>query len=93
VGELDQGGDLVRVDDPVQPQQVGDVAVLEADLAVLQPVELPLGCPDRLAGLLAGEAGLDPQPAQLRADQHAADGRTASWSRLSFGHRYLPQPG
>ena len=32
-------------------------------------------------------------PAELRADQHAADGRTTPRSWLSFGHRYLPQPG
>src|SRR6266511_425889 len=54
---------------------------------------LPLRRPDRLAGLLARDARLGAQAAQLRADQHPADGRTTPRSRLSLGHHYLPQPG
>jgi hypothetical protein len=91
-GEGHQHRDPVGVGDTVQGKQVDDIAVLEADLAVLQPVDLPLRGPDRLAGLLAGEARLGPQAAQLRADQHPSDGRAAPWFRLNVGHIYPPQP-
>src|SRR6266536_1353319 len=76
--------DLPGVGDPVQPQQIDHVALFEADLPVLEPVDLPLRGTDRRAGLLPREAALHPESAQLRADQHPADGRSAS--RLSLGH-------
>jgi hypothetical protein len=66
--ELEEPGDLLWVGDAIQAQQVDDVAVFEADLAVLQPVDLPFRGPDRLGGFLAGEAHVGPEPAQLGAD-------------------------
>jgi hypothetical protein len=82
-----EGRDLVGVGDLVEVEQVDDVAFFEADLAVLEPVDLPFRGPDGLAGLFAGQAHLGPQPPQLGPDQHPLDGRTAH--RLSaLGHRF-----
>jgi hypothetical protein len=74
---------LARIADPVEPEQVDHVALLEADLAVLEPVDLPLGGADGLAGLLPSDAGVQPQPPQAGADQHPPDGRAARWAATS----------
>src|SRR6266542_1897797 len=93
----DDRGHLTRIG-PVQSEQVDDVAFLEADLAVLQPVDLPLRGTDRLAGLLPRDAGFDAQPPQPGPDQHAANGRAARSllrhrGRLLSGRRWWAVAG
>jgi hypothetical protein len=61
---------LRRVLDAVHRQQVGDVAFLEPDPAQLEPADLGLRPADVVAGLLAGDARLLTEPAQLRAQDH-----------------------
>src|SRR6266516_4396609 len=80
----DQARDLDGVAHAVEVEQVHQIALLEADLPVLQPMDLPLRRADRLPGLLPREAPLRAQPSELRTDQYAADGWSAS--RLSLGH-------
>jgi hypothetical protein len=59
-GQGHELGHLGRVGDLVEVEQVDDVAFFEADLAVLEPVDLPFRGPDGLAGLFAGQAHLGP---------------------------------
>src|SRR6266498_1662015 len=80
----DQARHLDGIGHPVEVEQVHQVALLESDLAVLQPVDLPLRRADRLARLFPREPALRAQPSELRADQHATDSWSASW--LSLGH-------
>lgn len=76
--ELQQRGPLVRVGDAVQGQQVGDVALLEADAAELHAADLRMGAADLVARLLGGDAAGLAQPPQLCAEENAQDGGAAA---------------
>jgi hypothetical protein len=54
-GQREQGGALAVLPDAVEGEQVGDVALLEADAAQLHPADLRLRGADLPAGGLAGD--------------------------------------
>src|SRR5580700_7512555 len=70
--------------DPVQGEQIDDVALLEPDPPQLHPADLGLRGPDAVARVLAGDALGLTQPAQLGAEQYSAYGRAAA--RLNRDH-------
>src|SRR5690348_11499564 len=76
-GQVEQGGALFVVGDAVQGEQVGKIALLEPDPAVLDPADLGVRAADRLGGLLGGNAAGFAQPVQLAAEHQALDGRPA----------------
>src|SRR5690348_16425618 len=77
LGQVEQRGALLSIGDAVQGQQVGHVACLEPDPAVLDPADLGVRAADRLGGLLGGNAPRFAQPVQLAAEHQALDGRAA----------------
>src|SRR4029453_3698801 len=89
-GQGEEVGHLLGVGDLVEAQQVDDIALLEADLAVLEAVDLPLRGPDGLGRLLAGQLHLRPPPPQPVADRHALDGRPAPTLGPALGHTAPP---
>ncbi len=69
---------LLGVGDAVQAEQVRDVALLEADPAVLHPADLGPGGPDLVAGLVGRQPGGLAQAPKLDSQEHPQDGRAAA---------------
>ena len=97
--ELQDRGALGLDGDPVEGEQVDDVALLEPDAPQLQTADLGVRGPDGVAGLLAGDPGGLPEPPELRAEHDAGHGgpvvlartaRTARGGRWSCGRRRPP---
>src|SRR5262249_52156171 len=57
------------VNDPVQGEQIGYIALPDTAAATLQAAELGLARPDRPGRLPGGEVAGFPEPAQLRAER------------------------
>ena len=83
-------GALRLVRDPVQGEQVDDVALLEPDATQLQTADLGVRGADGVAGLLAVDTGSLTEPPQLRAEHDARDGGTVVLARTRRGHRRRP---
>src|SRR5262249_32630568 len=71
---------LLDVLDPVQSEQIGDVALLEPDPAQLHPADLGLRSANRVPGLLPAQALGQPQSTKTRSELDPAHGRTATRS-------------
>ena len=70
-GQVEQRLALVARADPVEGQQVGDVALLEPDPAVLHPADLRVRAADARGGPLGRHACLFAEPAQVAAEHEA----------------------
>jgi hypothetical protein len=78
-----RGAGLV-VDDSVEREQVGHVALLESDPAELHTADLGFGAPDEVARLLARDSPAFPQPSKLGAKEDAQ--RRRPGARLVLRH-------
>src|SRR5271169_4804546 len=79
---------LARVGNAVQREQVGYVALLEADAAMLDPADLGPGRPDLITCLVRRDPGRLAQAAQLGSEQDpqyrgAAGGICQGWLRVT----------
>jgi len=92
--QAQHGRALLVVGDPVQRQQVDDIAFLESHPAQFQPADLRVGRADGVAGRLPADPGVLPEPAQLGAQNDARDGRPVvlprKVPRRGNGRRRLP---
>jgi hypothetical protein len=74
-GQVEELGAFRLVAHPVEGEQVGDVALLEADASQLETADLRGRGADRFPGLLAGDARRLPLAAQRPAETDPQDGR------------------
>jgi hypothetical protein len=88
-GQRQQPRALLLVVQPVQAEQVLDVALLETDPAEFHPADLRFGGADLPAGVLPADPLRLAQAAQMSTQQHAQRGGTAAGSvrlLLHLGH-------
>ena len=77
------------VRDAVPDEQVGDVALLESDLAEFHATDLRLGAADQVPGLLAADTPGLPEPAELGAQEHPGHGRSSGRAVILLRRRHL----